>query len=104
MVREELGLDPNELGSPWGAAVSSFVMFALGALVPVLPFLLGGGNRAVVVSALLSALALLGVGAGLALFTGRSTVFSALRMLGIGAAAAAVTFLVGRLIGVNVAG
>ena len=104
MAREELGLDPNELGSPWGAAASSFIMFALGALVPVLPFLFGGGAATVILSAVLSALALLTVGAALSLFTGRSAPASALRMLCIGAAAAGVTFLVGRLIGVKVEG
>ncbi len=104
LAREELGLDPASLGSPWGAAISSFVMFALGAIVPVLAFVFGGGATAVAVSAALSALALLGVGAALSLFTGRSPLLSAVRMLAIGAAAAAVTFVVGRLIGVGVAG
>jgi VIT1/CCC1 family predicted Fe2+/Mn2+ transporter len=104
LAREELGLDPSELGSPWKAALSSFVMFAAGAIVPVLPFLFGGGTAAVVVSAILSALALLLVGGALALFTGRNPAMSALRMLVIGVAASAVTFIVGRLIGVSVQG
>ena len=102
LTREELGLDPAALGSPWGAALSSFVMFALGALLPVLPFLFGGGGAAISISALLSAFALLGVGSALSLLTGRSPLVSALRMLLIGGAAASVTFLVGRLIGVSV--
>jgi VIT1/CCC1 family predicted Fe2+/Mn2+ transporter len=104
LAREELGLDPSELGSPWKAAISSFVMFAVGAVVPVVPYLFGGGTVAMAVSALLSALALLVVGGALSLFTGRSPAVSAVRMLGIGAAAAAVTFIVGRLIGVSVEG
>lgn len=104
LVREELGLDPSDLGSPWKAAISSFVMFALGAIVPVLPYLFGGGTVAVIVSALLSALALVLVGGALALFTGRSPLVSALRMVMIGAAASAITFLVGRVIGVSVEG
>lgn len=104
LAREELGLDPSSLGSPWAAALSSFVMFALGAIVPLLAFLFGGGATAVVVSATLSALALVLVGAALSLFTGRSPLLSAGRMVVIGATAAGVTFLVGRLIGVGVAG
>lgn len=104
LAREELGLDPSELGSPWKAALSSFVMFALGAMVPVLPFLFGGGTAALAGSAVLSALALLVVGAALSLFTGRGMLRSGLRMLSIGAAAAIITFLVGRLIGVSVVG
>lgn len=102
LAREELGLDPNSLGSPWGAALSSFVMFALGAVLPVLPFMFGSGTTATVVSAVLGALGLLVVGGALSLLTGRNPLFSALRMLGIGAVAATVTFLVGKVIGVAV--
>lgn len=104
MVREELGLDPESLGSPWGAAVSSLGAFAAGALVPVLPYVFWTGIVAFVLSAVLSAIALLGVGAAITLFTGRNPLLGGLRMLAIGAAAATVTFLVGRLIGVSVAG
>jgi VIT1/CCC1 family predicted Fe2+/Mn2+ transporter len=104
LAREELGLNPDELGSPWAAALSSFVLFAVGALLPLLPYFFGGGAAAVIVSAALAGLGLLVVGVSITLFTGRNPVISALRMLGIGAGAAIVTFIVGRLIGVNVAG
>jgi VIT1/CCC1 family predicted Fe2+/Mn2+ transporter len=106
LVREELGLDPSELGSPWGAAIGSFVWFAVGAIVPVLPFLFAPANEAiafgyVVVSAILSLAALFAVGAALALFTGRSALWSGLRQAGLGAAAAALTFGIGSAIGVS---
>ena len=102
LAREELGLDPSELGSPWGAAISSFLSFAIGAIVPVLPYLFGAGPLALPLSAVLSALALFGVGAGVSLFTGRGLLFSGGRMLLIGAAAAALTYAVGTLLGVAV--
>jgi VIT1/CCC1 family predicted Fe2+/Mn2+ transporter/rubrerythrin len=102
LIREELGLDPDQLGSPWGAASGSFVAFAIGAMVPVVPFLFGGGLTVVAVSIALSLAAMFGVGVGVSLLTGRSALFSGFRQVVIGAAAAAVTFLVGRLIGVNV--
>jgi VIT1/CCC1 family predicted Fe2+/Mn2+ transporter/rubrerythrin len=104
LVREELGLDPDQLGSPWGAAAGSFVAFAIGAIVPVVPYLVGGGTAALVASLGLSLLALFAVGAAVSLLTGRSFVFSGVRQLGIGAAAAAVTYLIGSLIGVSVDG
>lgn len=103
MAREELGLDPDELGSPWGAALSSFVSFTAGAILPVLPYFFLAGVTALVLSAVLSGLGLLAVGAAITLFTGRAPWFGAARMLAIGAAAAAVTYTVGRLIGVSVA-
>lgn len=103
LVREELGLDPSQLGSPWGAAIGSFLAFAIGALVPVVPFLFtaSAGTPFVVASAALSGLALFGVGASLSLFTGRSAVISGGRQLGLGALAAALTFAIGRVIGVS---
>jgi VIT1/CCC1 family predicted Fe2+/Mn2+ transporter len=102
LVREELGLDPDELGSPWGAAGGSFVAFALGALVPVIPYLVSSGATAFVAALALSGLALFGVGAGVSLLTGRSLLYSGTRQVLIGAAAAVVTYVVGHLIGVNV--
>lgn len=102
MVREELGLDPDELGSPWGAAWSSFVSFGIGALVPLLPFLLGVGINALVASLALSFAALFAVGAAVSLVTGRSLLFSGGRQVVIGAIAASVTYVVGTVIGVNV--
>jgi VIT1/CCC1 family predicted Fe2+/Mn2+ transporter len=102
LVREELGLDPGELGSPWGAAVSSFVAFGVGALVPVVPFIWGDASTGfVAASAVLSALALFAVGAGVSLFTGRSALYSGARQVGLGALAAIVTFVIGRLVGVS---
>jgi VIT1/CCC1 family predicted Fe2+/Mn2+ transporter len=101
LLREELGLDPGELGSPVGAAVSSFLAFAVGALIPVVPFFFGASSELVVASMLLSAVALFTVGAVLSLFTGRGTLFSGARQLAIGAVAAAITFAVGKAIGVS---
>jgi VIT1/CCC1 family predicted Fe2+/Mn2+ transporter/rubrerythrin len=103
LIREELGLDPNELGSPWGAASGSFLAFAAGAAVPVVPYLFGGGGLIFAVSLGLSLLALFAVGAGVSLITGRGPLFSGARQVAIGAAAAAVTFAVGRLIGISLA-
>ena len=102
LAREELGLDPRTLASPWVAAASSFAAFAVGAFLPVLPFLFGGGVAAVVASALLSVLTLFGVGAAISVFTGRHAGRSGLRMAAIGAIVAAVTFLIGKLVGVSV--
>jgi VIT1/CCC1 family predicted Fe2+/Mn2+ transporter/rubrerythrin len=104
LIREELGLDPDELGSPLGAAGGSFVAFGLGAVVPVLPYLVATGTGAFVASIVLSLAALFAVGAGVSLLTGRGVLFSGFRQVGIGAAAAIVTFVVGSVIGVSVAG
>jgi len=104
LIREELGLDPDELGSPYGAAGGSFVAFAIGAFVPVVPYLLLTGVSAFVASIVVSVIALFAVGAGVSLLTGRGVLFSGARQVGIGAAAAIVTFVVGSVIGVNVAG
>jgi vacuolar iron transporter family protein len=102
-AREELGIDMHEgLGSPWAAAASSFVMFSLGALVPLLPFLFLSGDAAVVLSAVLSAVTLFVVGGAMTVLTGRGFVLSGLRMLAIGAVAAVITFWVGKLLGVAV--
>jgi VIT1/CCC1 family predicted Fe2+/Mn2+ transporter len=104
LVREELGLDPDELGSPWEAAGGSFVAFAVGAAIPVLPFLLGATAAHVLASLVLSLIALFVVGAGVSLLTGRGVLFSGFRQLGIGLGAAVVTYLIGTLIGVSVTG
>jgi VIT1/CCC1 family predicted Fe2+/Mn2+ transporter len=102
LVREELGLDPAELGSPWGASIGSFLAFAAGALVPVVPFVFGSASTGVIAaSAAASAAALFAVGAGVSLFTGRGALYSGLRQVALGAAAAAVTFVIGRIIGVS---
>jgi VIT1/CCC1 family predicted Fe2+/Mn2+ transporter len=102
LAREELGLDPRTLGSPWVAASSSFLAFALGASLPVIPFLFGSGDAATAVAAALSILALLGVGAATSIFTGRHAGRSGLRMALIGTSVAVVTFFVGKLVGQNV--
>lgn len=104
LAREELGLDPSELGSPWGASLSSFLAFVLGAVVPVLPYLAASGRVALIVSASLSCISLFGVGALLSVFTARGPLSSGLRMLGIGLLASAITFSVGRFLGVSFAG
>ena len=101
VAREELGLDPSELGSPWGAALSSFLSFAGGALIPLLPFITGMGASALKISIGIAGAALFGVGATLSLFTGRSALRGGLRMLLIGGAAGAATNLIGRLFGVK---
>jgi VIT1/CCC1 family predicted Fe2+/Mn2+ transporter len=104
LVREELGLDPDELGSPWKAAGGSFVAFAVGASIPVIPYLFGGGQAVLLVSLGLSLVALFAVGAAVSLLTGRGAIFSGARQLGIGLAAALVTYAIGTIIGVGAAG
>lgn len=101
LAREELGLNPDELGSPWGAAGSSLIAFAAGAVLPLIPFLATTGDRALLVSIALTALALFGVGAAISLFTGRNATLSGLRMLAIGAGAGALTYAIGKLLGVT---
>src|SRR6516164_1210183 len=98
-AREEMGITDQSLGSPWQAAAASFVTFAIGAFIPLLPWLLTSGTLAVVLSVVLSGLAALAVGAVLATFTERPMVSSALRQLAVTTVAAAVTFGVGRAIG-----
>ena len=102
-AREELGLDPESLGSPWGAAISSFTTFSVGALVPLLPFLVGSGTAAVLAAIAASAASLLAVGAAMSILTGRSALRSGGRMLLVGAIAASITFGVGRLLHVTTA-
>jgi VIT1/CCC1 family predicted Fe2+/Mn2+ transporter len=104
LAREELGLNPSELGSPWTAAGSSFLAFVVGAFVPVLPYLFAAGRTAWMTSGLLSCLALFGIGALISIFTARGPVASGLRMLAIGLFASAITYSVGWLLGVSVTG
>ena len=101
LAREELGLDPGDLGSPWRVAFSSFGAFLAGAIVPLLPFFFLKGTTGVLVSAGISGAALFAIGATLSLFTGRSWLLSGLRMLAIGGLVALVTNLLGRLLGVT---
>lgn len=98
-VREELGLDPQALGTPWVAAVSSFLAFAIGALVPVLPFLVDTRIASVPWALALGGVALLSVGALIGRLTGKAALLAGIRMLSIGAVATAVTFVAGRLVG-----
>ena len=100
-AREELGIDPDGLGSPWGAAGSSLVAFSVGGVVPLAPWFVASGSGAVIASVVLALLAALAVGVALAHFTGRSKVRSALRQAGIAAFAAAVTWVLGSIVGVG---
>lgn len=104
LAREELGLNPDELGSPYRVAFSSFTAFASGAIIPVVPFLFGSGWLNFGLAVGLSGIALFAIGAGVSLFTGRSAIYSGARQLAIGAVAAAVTYTIGRLIGVGTTG
>jgi len=101
LAREELGLNPDELGSPWGAAIFSFLSFAGGAVIPLLPFLFMRASNALNASIALTAAALFAVGGTLSLFTGRPAWRGGLRMLLIGGAAGAATFAIGRALGLS---
>lgn len=100
LTREELGLNPEELGSPLGAGIFSFCAFSGGALIPLLPYLFHAGNISLWLSMTLTAFALFLVGASIGLFTGRSIVWGGLRMLLIGSAAGILTYGVGYFFGV----
>jgi vacuolar iron transporter family protein len=105
LSREELGIDPQELGgSPWEAAITSFFLFAAGAIAPVLSFIFLRGTPAVVVSITVSALGLFLIGGAITLMTGRSVLYSGMRMVIVGLAAAALTYGIGRLIGGSIGG
>jgi len=101
LAREELGLNPEDLGSPWSAAFSSFVSFASGSAIPLVPFFFGLGRASLAAAIALTAISLFAVGAMLSLFTGRNAMLSGLRMLAIGSAAGGVTFCIGKLVGVS---
>lgn len=96
-AREELGVDPDDLPSPWVAAGSSFVAFALGAVLPVLPYLLGATTLPATVA--VAAASLFGAGAAVSRFTTRSWWYSGGRQLLLGALAGLVTFAIGSAIG-----
>ena len=102
MAREELGLDPGELASPWIAAGSSFIAFAIGAVLPVFPFLFTSGATAIAIAATIAALALFAVGGAISVFTGRPPLVIGLRMIAIGIVTSAITFGIGKAIGVSV--
>lgn len=100
LAREELGLNPDELGSPWGAAIASFLAFSGGAFIPLLPYLLFTGPTAFYGTIAATAVFLFGVGSAISLFTGKHALHGGARMLAIGAAAGTATWLIGRGLGV----
>jgi vacuolar iron transporter family protein len=105
LVREELSIDPKELGgSAWEAAITSFGLFALGALLPVLPYVFFSGTAGILASSAASVLGLFAIGAITTIMTGKNPLLYGLRHVLIGLVAAAVTFGIGRLIGINIAG
>jgi len=105
LTREELGIDPDELGgSAWVAAGTSFLLFAVGAIFPVAPFFFAAGATGIVTSLGVSAAVMFAIGAGTTLFTGRGVLFSGLRQLLVGIAAAGITFGLGKLLGVAIGG
>jgi VIT1/CCC1 family predicted Fe2+/Mn2+ transporter len=105
LSREELGIDPKELGgSPWEAAITSFFLFSAGAIIPLIPYIFLHGLTAILTSLALGALALFLTGAAITLLTGKSVWVSGLRQVLIGLAAAALVFGVGKLIGVSTGG
>jgi VIT1/CCC1 family predicted Fe2+/Mn2+ transporter len=99
LVREELGLDPEDLGSPWGVAGSSFATFAVGAFIPVVPFFFLHGNLAMVVASVAAAVVLAGVGGLVGFLAGTPAWKSGARMVGLAALAGGATWAVGRLFG-----
>jgi len=101
-AREELGIDPGELGSPGHAAVTSFGAFAVGALVPVIPWFFGSGDAALIASIVLGAIAAIVIGVALARFTERPVTRSALRQLGIAALAAGIPYAIGSVANVSI--
>jgi VIT1/CCC1 family predicted Fe2+/Mn2+ transporter len=105
LSREELGIDPSELGgSAWTAAITSFFLFAVGAIIPVAPFLFVSGRLAPFVSIAASGVGLATIGLGISVITGRSPAWSAARQVALGFLAAGATFAIGRAIGVAVSG
>ena len=105
LIREELGINPEDLkGSAMEAAITSFLLFALGAILPVIPFFFTGGTQAILLSAGLSTIGLFVIGASITLFTGKNVWFSGFRQVIFGLMAAAITFGIGKLIGVSILG
>lgn len=105
LITEELGINKEELeGSAWEAAITSFVLFAIGAIIPLYPFMFLEGKNAIYLSIASSVLGLFGIGSAITLFTGKSILFSGMRQVLFGLAAAAVTYGIGALIGVSIAG
>src|SRR3954467_418059 len=101
LIHEEVGLDERSIGSPLNAAIGSFLAFTMGALVPLVPYLVAQGAAAFAVSLIVSLAALFVLGVGISLLTRRSPVLTGLRQVALGGVAAAVTYAVGTLIGVG---
>ena len=98
-------MDPDDLGgSAWEAAFTSFLLFAVGAIIPIIPFFFTGGLKAVLWSGMMSGGGLFVIGAAITLVTGRSVWVSGIRQVGFGVAAALITYTIGRLLGVQVGG
>lgn len=105
LIKEELGINPEDLkSSAWEAAITSFILFAIGAIIPLAPFFWGGGYTAIIISVISSTIGLFLIGAAITLFTGKSVWYSGMRQVIFGLMAAAITFGIGRLIGVSIAG
>jgi len=105
IITEELGIDKEELGgSAWEAAIASFILFAIGAIIPLYPFMILEGKNAIYLSIASSVIGLFGIGAAITLLTGKGILFSGFRQVAFGLAAAAITFGIGTLIGVSMAG
>jgi VIT1/CCC1 family predicted Fe2+/Mn2+ transporter len=105
LIKEELGINAEDLkGSAMEAAVSSFILFAMGAILPVIPFFFLGGTQAIIFSTILSGLGLFIIGAAITLFTGKSVWYSGFRQVLFGLIAAAITFGIGKIIGVSLLG
>lgn len=102
LAREELGINPEDLVSPFGAMFSSFIAFALGAFIPLIPFVFNFGENNLIIGVLFAALSLFLTGTFLSLFTNKSVLFSGLRILSIGILAGGVTYMIGRLLGVAI--
>ncbi len=100
-AREELGINPANLGSPWQASIASLLATAVGALAPLLPWLFARGMSATIATIVVSAVFAAGVGIALSRFTGRSAIFAAARQIGICGISAAITYGVGTLVGVS---
>lgn len=105
IITEELGIDKEELGgSAWEAAIASFILFSIGAVIPLYPFIFLDGNEALLLSIGSSVVGLFGIGAAITLLTGKGVLFSGFRQVVFGLTAAAVTYGIGTLIGVSLAG
>jgi VIT1/CCC1 family predicted Fe2+/Mn2+ transporter len=102
LAREELGINPDELVSPWGAAISSFIAFSIGASIPLLPYIFSDSSNNLLLTVALTGLTLFVVGAILSLFTQRSALWGGTRMFLIGATAGLVTYIIGHMVGVSV--